>query len=92
MRDVTIEEVFTWREEFGLKAKEAFGAHHCDASPETCKQLRARCDKIIEGTVAVQPYLSPPLVPPLNGMMVHAVDGIPDGILRACNCKPQEVR
>ena len=28
MRDVTIDEVFTWREEFGVKAKEAIFAQN----------------------------------------------------------------
>ena len=46
MRDVTIDEVFTWREEFGLKAKEAFGGWRVDVSPQTYSDLKQRCDRL----------------------------------------------
>ena len=46
MRDVTIDEVFTWREEFGVKAKEAFESQYVDVSPQTYSDLKQRCDRL----------------------------------------------
>jgi hypothetical protein len=89
VRDVTIDEVFTWREEFGIKAKEAFGGWQVDVSPQTYSDLKDRCDQLDR---EADPFFEhiPSLSPvPLNGINVHMVKigEVPDGVLRACACK-----
>jgi hypothetical protein len=90
MRDVPIDEVFTWKEEFGSKAKEAFGSDQVDVSPRTYSDLKQRCDMIereidpfFEHCRSLLPYEAP-----LNGIMIHMVrvGEVPDGVLRACQC------
>lgn len=89
MRNVPIDEVFTWQEDFGLKAKEAFGNHACDASPATMSVIRERCDKIERDNEA---YRFWPMPAPLNGVVIHEVEGIPDGVVAPCSCTPSGVR
>jgi hypothetical protein len=83
MRDVSINEVFTWRDEFGLKAKEAFGGWRVDVSPQTYSELKQRCDRWFDSqnTLSLMPV-------PLNEITVHMVKTgeVPDGVLRACGC------
>lgn len=80
MRDVTVDEIFTWREDFGLKAKESFGAHRCYANMKTYAEIKSRCDEIERKTQAwMNPFIE---TPPLNGVMIHIDDSVPDGILR----------
>jgi hypothetical protein len=89
MRDVSIDEVFTWGEDFGYKAKEAFGSHHCECSPNTFRDLKLRCDEVERRE---NPFFEPRPVP-FNGVQVHVVySGIPDGILRSCDCARSEVK
>ena len=88
MRDVPIDEIFTWREEFGLKAKEAFGGWRADVSPQTYSDLKLRCDRLER---EVDPFFehARSLAPvPLNGIVVHVVKPgeVPDGVLRGCTC------
>lgn len=80
MRDVTVDEIFTWREEFGLKAKEAFGSHNCYASMKTYADIKSRCDAIEQRNEVWRI----PLVemPPMNGITITVDDSVPDGILR----------
>ena len=72
MRDVTIDEVFTWREEFGVKAKEAFGGWRVDVSPQTYSDLKQRCDRLER---EVNPFFEKflPESVPFNGIKVHMV-------------------
>lgn len=89
LRDVSIDEVFTWREEFGQKAREAFGGPNCDVSPRTYSDLKSRCDRLER---EVDPFFergnlsSAPV--PLGGIKIHMVKQgeVPDGVLRACAC------
>ena len=83
-RDATIDEVFTWREDFGRKAKEVFGGHRVDVSPLTLFSLRLRCDKIERESDPFFAYISGP---PFNGIHVHVVSYVPDGIIRPCECR-----
>lgn len=90
MRDVSIDEVFTWREEFSVKAKEAFGGWRVDVSPQTYGELKRRCDQLER---EVDPFFEHArnLLPeqiPLNGIRIHMVKPgeVPDGMLRACGC------
>jgi hypothetical protein len=86
-RDVPLDEVFTWREDFGRKAKEAFGTHTVDCSPLTYGDLKAKCDKVNrEADPFFENVFLPPV--PLNGITVHMVKqgDVPDGVLRACRC------
>jgi len=88
-RDVPIDEVFTWREEFGLKAKEAFGGWRVDCSPQTYGELRDRCDRLDR---ELDPFFERAEIPrpevPLNEIVVHMVKAgeVPDGVLRGCQC------
>ena len=90
MRDVTIDEVFTWHEEFGQKAREAFGGSYCDVNPQTYSELKQRCDRLERAADPFFERLSPPV--PLNGVHIHCVTDrmIPDGILRGCQCRTTE--
>lgn len=98
MRDVPIDEMFTWREEFGAKAKEAFGGWRVDVSPQTYSELKQRCDRLERG---VDPFFEHPrsiylgLSPvPLNGIRIHMIKSgeVPDGVLRACGCRLDNVQ
>ena len=88
IRDVPIDEVFTWREDFLDKAREAFGGLTVDVSPQTYGDLKDRCEKIDH---EMDPFfeharsLAPPFKP---GLMVHMVKPgeVPDGMLRRCGC------
>ena len=91
IRDVGIDEVFTWREEFGIKAKEAFGGWKVDVSPQTYSDLKQRCDRLDR---EVDPFFEciRSLTPvPLNRIVVHMVKPgeVPDGVLRGCMCGKQ---
>jgi hypothetical protein len=86
-RDVPIDEVFTWREEFGLKAKEAFGGWRVDCSPQTYCDLKQRCDRLDRELDPFFERVPRPEVP-MNGITVHMVrvGEVPDGVLRGCQC------
>lgn len=83
MRDVTVDELFTWKEEFGLKAKEAFGSHRCYVNTATYSDIKQRCD-VIEGQHEVWrlPFVD---MPPWNGVTIEVDDSVPDGVLRGRN-------
>ena len=93
MRDVSVDEVFTWREDFGAKAKEAFGGWHVDVSPQTFSDLKDRCDRVgreadpfFERTHSAGSFIPGPI--PLNSIRLHMVKSgeVPDGVLRGCTC------
>jgi hypothetical protein len=79
-RAVPIDEVFTWKEDFGKKAKEAFGGHNVDVSPQTFSDLKQRCDLIERDD---NPYFERRIVQPsvpFNGINVHvSYRGLADG-------------
>ena len=85
MRDVSIDEVFKWKEDFGAKAKDAFGGRRVYVSPQTFSDLKSRCEKLDR---ELDPFFergnlsSAPV--PLNGIRVYMVrvGEVPDGILR----------
>jgi hypothetical protein len=88
-RDVSLDEVFTWKENFFIRAQEAFGGPICDVSPQTYSDLKVRCDKLdreidpfFEHVRSLQPS------PPPGAVTVHMVKPgeVPDGVLRACTC------
>lgn len=85
MRQVSLDELFTWREGFGLKAKEAFGGHYCDVSPQTYADLKLKCD--VEETKTNMFFDPLALWPPRNGISIHIRDGVPEGVVVACGCK-----
>ena len=87
MRDVSIEEVFTWKEEFGAKAKEAFGSHRCYVSMTTYSDIKERCDVIERRNEIWRIPLSE--MPPLNGVTIEVDESVPDGILRGRQCPVQ---
>jgi hypothetical protein len=99
MRDVTIDEVFTWREELGAKAQEAFGGWLVDASPQTFADLKARCD---QKDREIDPFFRRgygedgviPAPTQLNAIRLHMVRAgdVPDGILRGCSCGNRGVK
>jgi hypothetical protein len=93
MRDVSIEEVFTWRDEFGVKAKEAFGGWRVDVSPQTYSDLKQRCDRLDREADPFFEHIRSLTPVPLNGITVHMVKTgeVPDGVFRACGCG-KEVR
>jgi hypothetical protein len=89
MRDVTIDEVFTWREEFGCKAKEAFGGWWADVSPQTFLDLKDRCYQLDREQDPFFERMNPLTSPvPWNGVRIHMVrvGEVPDGVLRGCAC------
>lgn len=88
MRDVSIDEVFTWRDEFGAKAKEAFGGWFADVSPQTYSDLKQRCDRMDMEADPFFEHIRSLMPVPLNGITVHMVKTgeVPDGVLCACGC------
>ena len=87
MRQVTVDELFAWREDFGLKAREAFGGHHCDVSPQTYADLKIKCDVVERKNDPFFDLVRPSV--PFNGISVHIRDGVPDGVVVACECKSE---
>jgi hypothetical protein len=85
-RDVSLDEVFTWREDFLTQALAAFGGTDCDASPQTYSDLKERCEDLDRKADPFFEHL--PMPAPLNGILVHMVKpgDVPDGVLRACQC------
>lgn len=91
-REVTIEEIFTWGEDFGRNAKEAFGGHYCDCSSQTFSDLKERC---VREEIARWPYFNAPLVTlptPWNGVQIHVAKEVRDGVLVACSCRKEPSR
>ena len=88
MRDVTIDEVFTWREDFGVKAREAFGGQRVDVSPQTFSDLKVRCDRLDREFDPFFERLRSLAPIPMNGITIHTVrqGEVPDGLLRGCTC------
>jgi hypothetical protein len=87
-RDIPLDEVFTWEEDFLDKAQQAFGSLTADVSPLTYGDLKSRCEKIDR---EIDPFfehvrsLEEPFDP---GLRIHMVKPgeVPDGMLRACQC------
>lgn len=83
LRDVTVDEVFTWRDDsdgtFALKAKDAFGSNHAYANNRTYAEIKERCDAI---ELRREDYRAPFDVLPINSFHIHIEDSVPDGILR----------
>ena len=75
MRDVTVEELFTWKDELARKAKEAFGSHHAYVNKKTYDEIRDRCELRIPCQTVVFWQGS-------NSCHIHVDDSVPDGILR----------
>lgn len=82
---VSIDEVLAWGEELGRKAKEVFGGWHVDVSHQTFSDLRARCDLREREELGAARFLNH-LPVPINGIVVHVVEGLPDGLLFPCHC------
>ena len=80
MRDVSVDEMFTWKEEFGLKAKEDFGSHLCYVNMATYSDIKERCDVIEKRNEVWRNPLSE--MPPWNGVTIEVDDSVPDGVLR----------
>ena len=92
MRDVPLDEVFTWKEDFLDKAWEAFGSLVVDVSRLTYGDLKSRCDKIDRELDPFFENIRSLAVPLSKGLMIHMVKPgeVPDGILRRCACKCTE--
>ena len=73
MRQVTIDELFTWGEDFGLKARSAFGGHHCDCSSQTYADLKLKCDAVERKEDLLFDRVR--LSPPFNGVSIHVRAG-----------------
>jgi hypothetical protein len=77
MRDVTVDEIFTWKDDLALKAKEAFGGHHAYANEQTYGVIRSRCS---ENPATWPNWLQN--IKPINSFQIHIDNSVPDGILR----------
>jgi len=80
MRDVSIDEMFTWKDEFGLKAKEAFGSHRCYVNMATYSDIKQRCDVIERYNELWRLPLAE--LAPWNGVTIEVDDSVPDGVMR----------
>ena len=91
-RDVPLDEVFTWKEDFLDKVREAFGGLVADASPLTYGDLRSRCDKIDRELDPFFEHVRSLAAPFDPGLQIHMVKPgvVPDGVLRRCTCKEKE--
>ena len=83
-RMVSIDEFFTWREDLGRNALEAFGGWRCDVSPKTFADLKARSDVIEREADPFFERMGVPPPVPLNGIQVHVSSAVPDGFLVPC--------
>ena len=91
-RMVSIDEFFTWREDLGWKAKEAFGGWRCEVSQRTFADLKVRSD-VLEREA--DPFFErmgvhPPV--PLNGIQVRVNSAVPDGFLASCGRDEAETK
>lgn len=79
-RGCTVQEVLQWKEHTGRKGFEAFGPQGAHCSQVTYDLLRRHC--VIERRVNAS-YA-------LNRFIVHAHEGVPDGMLVPCDCGIKE--
>jgi hypothetical protein len=77
--DVTVDEVFMWRDHTGYMAKEVFGSHYVHVNAKTYEEIKARC-------VLQKADPNSLLAVPFNGFSIHIAEDVPDGILRPCDC------
>jgi hypothetical protein len=87
-RDVPLDEVFTWKEDFLDKAREAFNGLTADVSPATYGDLKQRCEKIDRELDPFFEHVRSLAAPFSPGLRIHMAkqNAIPDGILRRCSC------
>lgn len=82
LMDVTVDEVFSWRERTGFMGREHFGRRGAHANSKTYEELKRRCDAVEKpswpGYSSLGVYL--------NSFNVHIDEEVPDGILKPCNC------
>ena len=93
MRDVTIDELFSWRDgpdgTFAFKAKQAFNGHHCFCSMKTFSEIKERCDVIERNAEAwLNPFVT---LPPINEVNIHVDDTVPNGIIRGRIVMPEKM-
>ena len=91
-RDIPLDEVFTWKEDFLDKARQAFGALTADASPLTYGDLKSRCDALDRECDPFFERVRSPAALFAPGLRIHMVKPgiVPDGVLRRCTCKEKE--
>ena len=97
MRDVSVDEVFTWKEDFDTRAQEAFGCGtrsrpDVDVSPSTYADLKQRCDRIER---EIDPFFERHWAllsdaAPMKGIVIHMVrtGEVPDGARRCSTRVP----
>ena len=84
MRDVTIDELFSWKDSLGWNAKEFLGSKAA-VSEWTFAEMKNRADVDVS---RLEQYRNPERPTSLNRIDVVVVNGIPDGILRPIShCK-----
>lgn len=80
---VSIDELFSWREEIGQKAREHFGPRRmAHVSAGGYEEMKRRCDEVRQASMLdvllpMRPYC-------LN---VHIASDVPDGVLLPCDCR-----
>lgn len=73
MSVVTVDELFSWRDELGKKAFEHFGRRHrAYVSPQTYEDIRERC---------LMRCFCEHCPPSMNNLELGIIDGLPDGLL-----------
>jgi hypothetical protein len=77
--DATVDEVFSWGDDMGRKAKDRFGCHFVSVSMTTFSEIKERCARIDSDNEAHRF----PDSKPLNSISITVRDGIPDGIMRS---------
>lgn len=79
--EATVDQVFEWGDELAFKAKEIFGSHHVEVSPQTFSDMRERCFQI---DMKNEAYRFRPAPQSMNSISVHINPEVPDGIVRGC--------
>lgn len=77
--DVTVDEVFKWRDLTGFMGREVFGRRGAHANAKTYEELKRRCDMVVPATDMLLPA-------GINSFSVHVAEDVPDGFLRPCDC------
>jgi len=75
LRDITIDELFSWRENFGYNSRTILG-NHAYCSTETYEAIKGRCDRV------EQTKLVAGVAIPLTDLQISVDESVPLGIIR----------
>lgn len=75
LRDVTIDELFSWREDLGVKARAILGNRAC-VNQITYDQIKARCDRVEQPRGMWDSFRR------ITDLEINVNESVPNGVVR----------